>query len=125
MRSLCQLTSRRQICTLLINSVVGINRNKNPDLTRETDDNASVFAATSGKPALGKAYAYLIDTSILLSSIPKTKADAEIAYGEDDHRGVWESVGVVEMIKDRNAGACGGHWATFEVHGGIDLRNTS
>lgn len=95
---------------------------KNPGSTRESDDNASIFAATSGKPALGKAYAYLIDTSIFLSSIPKTKADAEIAYGEDDDTTVWESVGVMEIIKDRN-GASEGHWATFEVHGGIDLRD--
>lgn len=96
----------------------------NPDSTRGSNDSASIFAATSGKPALGKLYAHLINTSILLSSIPKTKVDAEIAYGEDDDRSVWESVGVMEMIKDRN-GACEGRWATFEVYNGIDLRMVS
>ena len=122
MRSLYLLTSRRRICTVLINAVVGISRRKAPGPTRESDDNASIFAATIGKPALGKAYAHLIDTSIFLSSIPKTQADAVMEYGEDDDRSAWKSVGVVEMISDRY-GVCEGHWATFEVHGGIDLRD--
>lgn len=123
MRSLYILTSRHRICTLLINAVVGINRNKNSDPTSESDQNASLFSSTSGKPALGKTYTSLIDTSILLSSIPKTQADAEIAYGEDDRSG-WKSVGVVEVIKDRN-GACEGRWATFEVLGNINLHTAS
>ena len=124
MRSLHLSTSRRRICTLLINAVVGTSRNKKPDPNKESDENASKFASTSGKPALGKTYTYLIDTSILLSSIPKTKADAEIAYGEGHDRSGLERVGVVEMIKDRN-GAREGRWATFEFFGDIDLRTAA
>lgn len=121
MRSLYLLTSRRWICTLLINAVVGTKKYKETETPRKADDNASIFASTSGKPALGKTYTHFIDTSILLSSIPKTKADAEIAYRGDDDRSGWESVGIVEMIKDRNS-AREGRWATFEVLGDIDLR---
>lgn len=124
MRSLCLLTSRRKICTILVNAVVGLKRSKNPDSTRESDDNVSIFTSTSGKPALGKTYTYLIDTSILLSSLPQKEVDAEMAYeGKDDGSG-WKGVGVAEMIKDRN-GAREGRWAVFEVVDDIDLRTAS
>lgn len=89
---------------------------------QKTEDDASIFASARGKPALGKTYSHLIDTSILLSSIPKTKTDADAAYGIDSDKRRWEDVGVMEVIKDRN-GAREGGWATFEVIADIDLQN--
>ncbi len=120
MRSLYLLTTRRRICTILINAMVGLNKSIGPNYRRKQEDDASIFASTAGKPALGKKYAHLINTSILLSSIPKTKADAEIAYGRDGHRGGWETVGVLEVIKDRY-GAREGRWATFGILADTEL----
>ena len=122
MRSLYQLTSQRRICTILINSVVGVKKFNKQDNPPKPEDDVSAFASTKGKPALGKTYSHLIDTSILLFSIPKTKADADIAGGADGDRSGWDSVGVMEVIMDRN-GAREGRWATFEVLADIDLQS--
>ncbi|MCJ1468400.1 hypothetical protein MMC07_007028 [Pseudocyphellaria aurata] len=113
MRSLRHLTYRRQICSVLTNTAVGLNTSSNPDFLRKAQDNASIFAATVGKPALGKAYTYLIDTSIFLSTIPKTKLDAKMASRGGNAAG-WKMVGVLEVLKDR-FGAQEGRWATFEI----------
>lgn len=120
MRSLNLLTSRRRICTILINAMVGINTYNSPKYPRKPEDDVSIFTSTTGKPALGKAFPHLIDTSILLSTIPKTRADAEVAFGRDGDSSGFESVGVLEVIKDRN-GAREGQWATFEVLANIEL----
>lgn len=113
MRSLRHLTYRRHICSVLTNTAVGLNPSSNPNFPQKAQENASIFAATVGKPALGKAYTYLIDTSIFLSAIPKTKLDAEMAYGGCNAAG-WKTVGVLEVLKDR-FGAQEGRWAAFEI----------
>lgn len=120
MRSLYSLTSRRRICTLLINAVVGLNKLKYSDNPRKSEYGVSLFASVYGKPALGKTYSYFIDKSIFLSSVPKTRADAGNAYGQDGDKSGWESFGVIEVIKDRN-GACEGRWATFKILADIDM----
>jgi hypothetical protein len=120
MRSLNLLTSRRRICTIIINGVVGLNTFNSPKYPRKPEDDASIFTSTTGKPALGKTFPHLIGTSILLSTLPKTRADAEVAYGRDGDSSGFESVGVVEVIRDRN-GLLEGRWATFEVLADVEL----
>lgn len=110
MRSLRHLTYRRHICSVLTNTAVGLNPSMYP---RRAQNNASIFEATMGKPALGKAFTNLIDTSIFLSSIPKMRLEAEIAYGGGNSIG-WKNVGVLEVLKDR-FGAQEGRWAAFEI----------
>lgn len=121
MRSLRHLTYRRHICSVLTNTAVGLNPTSNPNYPRKVQENASIFAATVGKPALGKAFTYLVDTSIFLSVIPKTRLDAEMAYGEGDAAG-WNKVGVLEVLKDR-CGSREGWWAAFEITTEVFLIN--
>lgn len=118
MRSLRHLTYRRHICSVLTNTAVGLYPSSNPNYPRKAQDHASIFAATMGKPALGKAFTYLIDTSIFLSAIPKMKVDAEMAYGRD--AAGWKKVGVLEVLKDR-FGAQEGRWAAFEINAEVLL----
>lgn len=113
MRSLRHLTHRRHICSILTNTAVGLNPSGNPNYQRKAQDNASIFAATVGKPALGKAFTYLIDTSVFLSAVPTTRPDAEMPYGGGNADG-WKKVGVLEVLKDR-FGAQEGRWAAFEI----------
>ena len=82
-------------------------------------DNASIFASSSGKPALGRTYTYLVDTSILLSSIPKTQEDAEEAFGGGIRR--YTSIGILEVLKDRY-GEREGEWGAFEIVERVELR---
>ena len=82
-------------------------------------DNVSIFASISGKPALGRTYTYLIDTSIFLSTIPKTQDDVEIAFG--GRPGKFFNVGILEVLKDRY-GEREGEWGAFEIVDGVELR---
>ena len=85
-------------------------------------ENASIFNSTVGKPALGKSFAYLIDTSIFLSILPKSRGDAELAYGgriDDMH---WDTVCVLEVLKDKH-GTREGRWAAFEVAAEVELKS--
>ena len=85
-------------------------------------DNASIFTSTSGKPALGRTYAYLIDTSVFLSSIPKAREDAATAFGGSGREGEkWESVGIVEVLRDRYSDR-EGEWGAFEINAGVELK---
>lgn len=120
-RSLRHLCSRHRICALLVNSAVGLDPSSNPTYQRRTEDNASAFESTAGKPALGKTFSYLIDTSVYLSKIPKTKEDAEIAFGDSNAR-KWNSVGVFEVLKDKY-GTCEGQWTLFRIDDGVSIRS--
>ena len=113
MRSLHFLTSRHHICTILTNAAVGLNASSNQAYKRRPEDNVSVFSSTIGKPALGKTFTYLIDTSIFLSAIPKAGNDAAIAYGNRDPASSFKSAFVLEVLKDR-CGSREGRWAAFE-----------
>ena len=105
------------MCTLIINAAVGLN------ISREgrSQDNASIFASTMGRPALGRIFAQLIDTSIFVSLIPKGTRDAEFAY-RPNHKAVWEKVGVIEVLEDRY-GARAGQWATFQEVNAVEIRS--
>ena len=100
---------------------MGLNPSSSSIYPRRSEDNASIFASVLGKPALGKIYKHHIDTSVFLSSIPKTREDAEIAYG-----GVssikCETVGVLEVLSDRY-GDREGQWANFKIVDEAEMRN--
>ncbi|MCJ1284195.1 hypothetical protein MMC26_003526 [Xylographa opegraphella] len=122
LRVLSHLTTSSSLCTLLINGVVSNTISTKSSLhgyVYHSSDNVSIFASTSGKPALGRTYTYLVDTSIFLSTIPKTIDDAEIAFG--GRLGKFINVGILEVLKDRY-GDCEGDWGAFEIVDGIELR---
>ena len=114
MRSLHFLTSRHHICAVLTNAAVGLYASSNREYKRRPEDNVSVFSSTPGKPALGKTFTYLIDTSIFLSTIPKTAKNAAIAYGDRGDASSFRKAIVLEVLKDR-CGSREGRWATFEI----------
>ena len=119
-RSLHHLTARRNVCTLLINASVGL-ASATSHYQRKSEDDVSIFATTVGKPALGKSYAYLIDLSIFVSSVPKTREDAEAAYaGNEQMKSRCQYVGIFEVLKDRT-GDREGNWAAFETIDGIRI----
>ena len=122
-RSLHQLTVRHHLCTLVTNSIVGVQSSSHPqyEYHRRKEDNVSIFASIVGKPALGSAFAHLVDTSILLSTLPKTREDAESAYGNDRGDTKFARAGVLEVLKDRN-GTRAEKWAAFDIKSGADIR---
>ncbi|MCJ1474950.1 hypothetical protein MMC13_003610 [Lambiella insularis] len=122
LRLLQHLTATHNLCTLVLNSTVSATPSGNRSFygrSNYASDNVSIFASTSGKPALGRSYAYLVDTSIFLSSIPTRTEDAEKAFGGRSEK--WESVGILEVMKDRH-GEREGEWGAFEMGIGGELR---
>lgn len=117
LRSLTHLTRHYTLCTILLNATVSSNPTANAYSSRHRQDNVSIFASATGKPALGKTYAHMIDTSIIMSRVPKRKEDADAALGE---KGGWEGVNVVEVLYDRS-GQTEGEWAAFEVRDGVEM----
>ena len=83
------------------------------------EDQVSVFSSTVGKPALGKPYSYLIDTSIMLSTVPKTLDDAEIVYG--DNVGQAKYSNILEILHDKNANRAE-RWAAFDIINGVEIK---
>ena len=114
MRSLHHLTLRHHICTISTNAAVGLTSFENPQYKRRPEDNVSIFSSTMGKPALGKTFAYLIDTSVFLSEVPKIANDAVIAFGERGVGASFQKATIVELLKDRR-GTRAGQWAAFEI----------
>ena len=74
-----------------------------------------------GKPAFGKIFTNLVGTSIILSSIPKTREDAENAYGGHSGNNGFATAGILEVLKDRD-GTRAGRWAAFDLLNGIDIK---
>ena len=120
MRSFHHLTVQHHICTILINATVGINKSNNPEYQRRQEEQVSVFSSTSGKPALGKTFAYLIDTSIFLSIIPKSDKDAVLALSDIHGSSVFQKSFILEVLKDRN-GTREERWAAFDIVTGVKL----
>lgn len=121
MRSLQHLTKGRNVCTVLVNAAAGL-RQQNTQYHCRADDQASVFSSTLGKPALGKHFSYLIDTSIFLSTLPRSKEDADIAYNVAPVASGFTKVGVVEILKDRHSSR-EGRWSSFVTAAGIELQS--
>ena len=118
MRSLRHLTSRHHVCTILTNAAVSSNSSKNADYQHGAREDASIFASTMGKPALGKTFPFLIDTSLFLSTVPKTSNDARIAFGDGGEP--YQKSFILEVLKDR-CGTREGRWAAFEIAAEVRL----
>ncbi|MCJ1377927.1 hypothetical protein MMC17_001023 [Xylographa soralifera] len=122
LRILSHLTTSNSLCTLLVNGIVSNTSSTKSSFhgrAYHPSDNVSIFASNSGKPALGRTYTYLIDTSIFLSMVPKTQDDAEVAFG--GRTGTLISVGTLEVLKDRY-GEREGEWGVFEILEGVELQ---
>ncbi|KAL8933153.1 MAG: hypothetical protein Q9216_006500 [Gyalolechia sp. 2 TL-2023] len=115
MRSLHHLTKHRQICTLIVNAAVGL-RPQGTQYHSKADGHASIFASTTGRPALGKHFSYLVDTSIYLSMLPRSREDADVAYGDVGAARRFNQVRVIEVLKDRH-GSRQGRWSAFDIAG--------
>ena len=121
MRSLHRLTVPYNVCILVTNSMVGVHTSSNTQYHRRPEGDVSIFASVIGKPALSKTFTYLIDTSVLLSSLPKTRDDAESAYGGDSGTKSFTTAGILEVLKDRESTRAG-RWAAFDILNAIDIR---
>ena len=119
MRSLHHLTVHHHICTVLVNAAVGLNTTRNPRYQRRVEETASIFSSTLGKPALGKSFTYMIDTSILMSVVPKLGTDAVVAFSDNPLSSFGKAI-IMEILKDR-CGAREGRWAAFEINAGVKL----
>ena len=120
MRSLRHLTTRYHICTLLTNAAVGRNLSRNPEYQHGPREDVSIFSSTMGKPALGKTFTFLIDTSVFLSTVPKTSEDAFIAFGGGEQTQSYQKALILEVLKDQ-CGAREGRWAAFEIAAEVEL----
>ena len=114
MRSLHHLTSRHHICTILTNAAVSRNPSRNPEYQHGPREDVSIFSSTMGKPALGKTFTFLIDTSIFLSTVPKTSDDATTAFGDGGEVSSYQKALILEVLKDR-CGTREGRWAAFDI----------
>ena len=124
MRSLQHLTSRCHVCTILTNAAVGKNPSRNPSYQHGPREDVSIFSSTMGKPALGKTFTFLIDTSVFLSTVPKTSDDAFIAFGGGEKVPSYQKALIFEVLRDR----CGnreGRWAAFEIAAEVKLMPSS
>ena len=120
MRSLHHLTFRYHVCTILTNAAIGSNPSHNPSYQHGPREDVSIFSSTMGKPALGKTFTFLIDTSVFLSTVPKTSDDAIIAFGGGEKAPSYHKALIFEILKDR----CGnreGRWAAFEIAAEVRL----
>jgi len=136
--SLMHLTLTHDIATLLLNSANAPKStyahattftNAPPPSTWIQDptsalpsfvDQPSIFASTTARPALGKAFTYRIDLHILLSQLPKRRRDAEIEFGGKVGLGRAEFVNVIEVLADRWDGRMGS-WAPFAMDKDVGL----
>lgn len=120
MRSLHHLISRHHICTIVTNAAVSRNSSRNPEYQHGPRDDVSIFSSTTGKPALGKTFTYLIDTSIFLSTVPKTSSDATIAFGDGKGASSYQKALILEVLKDR-CGTREGRWAAFDINAEVKI----
>ena len=120
MRSLHHLTSRYHICTILTNAAVGRNPSHSSDYQHGPREDVSIFSSTMGKPALGKTFTYLIDTSVFLSTVPKTSEDAFIAFSDGEKAPSYRKALILEVLKDRY-GTREGRWAAFKIAAEVKL----
>ena len=114
MRSLQQMTSRLQICTIITNDVVAVAVCSNSDLPSRLGDRVSVFASTMGKPALGKSFSLLTDTSVFLSN--------DLDWNIEDYRRSKpkRKNALIEVLHDRK-GSREGKWSAIKSMAGEEL----
>ncbi|KAL8825762.1 MAG: hypothetical protein Q9170_007669 [Blastenia crenularia] len=121
MRSIHHLARRRNICVVIVNAAVGFQPQHTQYHRKESDD-VSMFASTPGKPALGKHFAYLVGTSIYLSTLPRSKEDADTAYSDVHGAKQFHEVRIIEVLKDRY-GSREGRWCAFTIAAGTELQS--
>ena len=111
MRSLAHLTLAQHICTILHNAVMTYQP-KSPN----TEPTPSIFSSCTLRPALGRSFAYLLDTHLLLHRPPLTAADAKSVYAA--HSAIPKSnermASVLEVLQDRHSDRVG-HWSAFRA----------
>ncbi|KAK3110947.1 hypothetical protein LTR53_014260 [Teratosphaeriaceae sp. CCFEE 6253] len=108
-RSLAHLARTHNLGVLLINTAT--------TYAQALEDPPSIFASCALHPALGKTFAFLLDTHLLVHSVPKTPADTRVVSGGKQDVGSrrgGEVVEVVEVLQDRSAGRVG-MWAAFGI----------
>ena len=121
MRSLHHISTHYRICTIIVNAAVGLTPKIDPaNRPHKENDDVSIFASNLGKPALGKAFTHMIDTSLFLYKLPKHKGDALSAYGQFSTGRSWKDATVIEVLKDKNGGR-EGRWAAFEIISDVKL----
>ncbi|KAK6433180.1 hypothetical protein LTR95_010642 [Oleoguttula sp. CCFEE 5521] len=107
-RSLSHLTRTHNIVTLLVDSAATY-----PNATAA--DCPSIFSSCLLRPALGRSFAYLVDTHMLLHRLPLTAEDAKATYGSQAGSTGQRQVrlaNVLEVLQDRY-GSRVGRWAAF------------
>ena len=121
-RSIKLLTINHHLCTILINSVVN-PRSSSGSRDGKASEEASIFTSISGKPGLGKPFAYLVDTSILVSRYGKTVKQPFLMYVEEREQTIseGEEVLILEVLSDRH-GSREGRWSAFEVTDDYGIR---
>ena len=121
MRSLRYLTTHYQLCTIIINAVVASNSSSKFRNDSSHEQNASIFASISGRPALGSSFAQMVDKSLLLSVISNVAGAAVRALHKSGSAGKGsKDVTLIEVLTDR-LGSGAGRWAAFEIQGEIEL----
>lgn len=121
MRSLRHLTLHFQLCTIIVNATVrNDSQTLNRGRSRGSDVGVSAFASVSGMPALGLSFTHMVDTSVLVSKLPKNKVDASLAYGSNLRSRQWQNAFIMEVLKDR-CGTREGSWAAFEIVSNVKL----
>ncbi|CAD6445625.1 d5477f8a-2a53-4c85-81ca-dfc21b3ec509 [Sclerotinia trifoliorum] len=85
-RTLHTLTHTQNILTILHNTTIStkINYTK-PGALQAPPAIQSIITSTAQKPSLGRIFDDFLDLHIMISKIPKTKADAEVLYGQDEN----------------------------------------
>lgn len=120
MRSLAHLTRTHDVCTILHNATMTYQ----PKAT--TEPTPSIFSSCTLRPALGKSFAYLLDTHLLLHRVALTAADAKTVYAA--HSAIPKSsqklVSVLEVLQDRHSDRVG-HWSAFRTDADGNLASVS
>ena len=121
MRTLTHLTSHYHLCTIVVNTIVeNEHQTSQTNRHRRLDEGASIFASSFARPALGLPFTNTIDTSLLLSRLPKTKSHATTAYGSNKAGRAWETAVIIEVLKDKY-GSREGRWVAFDITANVKL----
>jgi hypothetical protein len=108
-RTILSLSKNHRLSILLLNNIISAplfhHSNFGPN-NPATNTPPSIFASNSHlRPALGKLFSDIPSLHLLLSRLPKNRADAKILYGSDADDGsarrmAVDYVSVVEVLKD-------------------------
>lgn len=121
LRSLQQLTSSLQICSIITNAAIGgSDSTSSHNIRRRIGVNVSIFASNFSRPALGRQFSLLIDSSVLLSNVSDLSS-LETQHAKHDHMEIPSNAGMVEVLYDKT-GSREGKWAAFEIVAGSEVK---